>query len=266
MALDLELSSILASTLDATREAGLIAMHYFTNGHEAWEKGPGQIVTAADIEIDRMLALALPKIAPAAWLSEETEDDLVRLKAARCWIVDPIDGTRSFAAGKPEFTISIALLENDAPILGVVFNPAKGEMFEATLGGGARLNGEGMSLGQGAEIGGARIVVSHTENRRRHFSKLFPQAHVTEIGSLAYKLARVAAGHFDAYFSWRKAHDWDIAAAALMLEESGAAFSDAKGGPILLNQSDPRHHGLIAAPPPLHGKLAEQSRLQQLNQ
>lgn len=78
----------LAATIDAVREAGRIAMHYFDNGHESWEKGPGQIVTAADIEIDKMLARELPKIVPAAWLSEETEDDPARLTAAKVWVVD----------------------------------------------------------------------------------------------------------------------------------------------------------------------------------
>lgn len=254
----------LAATLEAAREAGRIAMHYFEHGHEAWEKGPGQIVTAADIEIDQMLAKALPGIVPAAWLSEETEDDPVRLHANKVWIVDPIDGTRSFAAGKPEFTISIALIEAGQPVLGIVFNPARNEMFEATLGGGGYLNGEPIQARPAVALEGAEIVVSHTENRRRQFSALFPQAHVTEIGSLAYKLARVAAGDFDAYFSWRKAYDWDIAAAVLLLAEAGADFTNAHGGVISLNAADPRHDGLIAAANPLHDDLLEQSRRKRL--
>ena len=255
MALDAEL----AQTIAATREAGLIAMHYFENGHDAWEKGPGQIVTAADIEIDRLLATELPKIVSAAWLSEETEDDPARLNSKRQWIVDPIDGTRSFAAGKPEFTISVALAEAGQCILGVVLNPAKDEIFCALRNGGASLNDTPMLARPGRSMAGAEIVVSHTENRRRKFSEHFPQAHVTEIGSLAYKLARVAAGHYDAYFSWRKAHDWDIAAAALLLAEAGAEFSDACGHAIKLNQADPLHNGLVAGSARLHGELVAHS-------
>lgn len=249
----------LEPTLDAARHAGEIAMRHFCNGHATWEKGPGQIVTAADIEIDQMLFKALPKIAPAAWLSEETEDNSKRLQDSLVWIVDPIDGTRSFAAGKPEFTISIGLVEHGHPILGIVFNPAKDEMFEATLGYGAFRNGVALKANTNVSLEGGQIVVSHTENKRRRFSEMFPQAHVTEIGSLAYKLARVAAGDFDAYFSWRKAHDWDIAAAALMLSEAGALFSNANGDPIRLNEADPRHHGLIASSGPLHAQLVDQS-------
>lgn len=179
-------------------------------------------------------------------------------------LVDPIDGTRSFALGKPEFTISVALVEAGRPILGVILNPAKDELFEVETAGVPLLNGKAIQASTTTTLDGAAIVVSHTENRRRRFSEWFPQAHVTEIGSLAYKLARVAAGHFDAYFSWRWAHDWDIAAAALLLERVGAGFSDAEGAPLAFNRSEPRHHGLIAANEPLHLPLVDKSKAKRL--
>lgn len=259
MAMSMPDHEALSAVTDAAREAGRIAMRHFRSGHETWEKGPGQIVTAADIEIDHFLRETLPAIVPAAWMSEETEDDPSRLDAERLWIVDPIDGTRSFAEGKPEFTISIALVEHRTPIFGIVLNPALEETFTAIKGDGAKLDGKPVSARAYDGLEGAEIVVSQTENRRRRFTEVFPQAHVTVIGSLAYKLAAVAAGRFDAYFSWRRSHDWDIAAAMLLLAESGATLSDAQGRPIMLNAAEPRQDGLIAASGTLHDALVASS-------
>lgn len=242
---------------DAVVEAGRIAMRHFRSEHRRWEKGPGQIVTEADIAIDRYLHAALRREHPTdGWLSEETEDDSARLGRHRVWVVDPIDGTRSFAEGLPEFTISVALLVDGLPALGFVYNPATAEMFEARRGGGAFLNGRRVEAARPASLEGASIVCSKGENRRRHFEELLPHARLTTIGSLAYKLALVAAGRFDAYLSWRRSHDWDIAAAALLLSEAGAVLSDGGGDPIALNQPHPVHDGLIAAAPELHAAIA----------
>ncbi|MCB2055091.1 MAG: 3'(2'),5'-bisphosphate nucleotidase CysQ [Geminicoccaceae bacterium] len=251
---------MLALAIDAAREAGAIAMRHFRADPDTWDKGPGQVVTQADIEIDRHLHDRLMIDPATAWLSEETEDDLVRLKAERLWIVDPIDGTRSFVEGRPEFTISIALADRSGPLVGVVFNPATGQLYEAARGAGARLNGASLTMPARSGIDGASIVVSAGENRRRNFAAMFTSAEVTTVGSLAYKLARVAASDFDAFFSWRKANDWDIAAAALILAEAGGELSDANGEPIRLNDADTRHQGLIAAASPLHGELVRHSR------
>jgi len=259
MALTAPGDQALDAVTEAAREAGRIAMRHFRSGHATWQKGPGQIVTAADIEIDHFLRDALPGIVPAAWMSEETEDDPARLEADRLWIVDPIDGTRSFAEGKPEFAVSIALVEQRAPVFAIVFNPALDQLFSAIRGKGTRLDGRPVRARSHAGLDGAEIVVSQTEDRRRRFTEWFPQAHVTVIGSLAYKLARVAAGHFDAYFSWRRSHDWDIAAAMLLLAEAGATLSDAHGRPIMLNAAEPTQDGLIAACGKLHGALVARS-------
>jgi myo-inositol-1(or 4)-monophosphatase len=241
---------------DAVVESGRIAMRFFRRGHERWEKGPGQVVTEADIAIDRYLHATLLAGEPSAgWLSEETEDDPSRIGRHNLWVVDPIDGTRSFAEGKAEFTICVALLTSDRPVLGFVYNPATGEMFEARRGEGAFLNGEPMKASARTDLAGASIVCSQGENRRRHFEAMLPHTKVTTIGSLAYKLVLVAAGRYDGYISWRRTHDWDIAAAALLLEESGALLTEASGAPIRLNRDVPRHDGILAAPPELHAQL-----------
>lgn len=245
----------------AVVEAGRIAMRYFRQKHDRWEKGPGQIVTEADVAIDRFLhAELLRDPATDGWLSEETEDDRLRLERRRVWVVDPIDGTRSFAEGTPEFTISVGLLVNDQPVLGFVLNPAKVELFEARRGEGAFLNGRPIRVTGARALEGARIVASKFESRRRNFAALLPRAELSNIGSLAYKLALVAAGRFDGYLSWRRTHDWDIAAAVLLLAEAGGVITDADGAPIRLNRPEPRHPGLIAAGPALHAALLAATR------
>jgi myo-inositol-1(or 4)-monophosphatase len=246
----------IAHARDAVLEAGRIAMGFFRQEHERWEKGPGQVVTEADVAIDRFLHRELLGRHPEdGWLSEETEDDRARLGRRRVWVVDPIDGTRSFAEGTPEFTVCVGLLVDGAPVLGFVLNPATEEMFEARLGEGAYRNGERLRASGASSLAGARIAASKFESRKRNFASLFPTAQLTGIGSLAYKLALVASGRFDGYLSWRRTHDWDIAAAVLILEEAGAVITEAGGGAIRLNQPEPRHPGLIAAGPTLHAPL-----------
>jgi myo-inositol-1(or 4)-monophosphatase len=250
----------LARARPAVRAAGEIAMRYFQRAHRSWEKEPGQIVTEADIEIDHHLQAALLDGDDAGWLSEETADDGSRFTHRRLWVVDPIDGTRSFAKGRPEFTICVALLVANEPVMGLVLNPATDELFEATAGGGARLNGEPALVATATALADAAIAVSETENRRRDFGRFIPEARFTTIGSLAYKLALVAAGRFDAYLSWRRAQDWDIAAAHLLLTEAGGRLTAADGSPIRYNRPSPIHHGLVAATPLLHTALIEASR------
>ncbi|MFO1037328.1 MAG: 3'(2'),5'-bisphosphate nucleotidase CysQ [Geminicoccaceae bacterium] len=245
-----------ARAREAVLEAGRIAMCFFRKKHERWEKGPGQIVTEADIAIDRYLATALRAGNEGdGWLSEETEDDPTRLGRSRVWVVDPIDGTRSYADGVPEFSISVALLVDDVPALGFVYNPATEEMFEARAGSGTLLNGRPVHVAPRTTLAGAKIVCSSTENRRRHFADVLPSVELSTIGSLAYKLALVAAGRFDGYISWRRTNDWDIAAAVLLLAESGATLTDAEGMSISLNRPTPQHRGILAAAPDLHRAL-----------
>lgn len=240
----------------AVIEAGRIAMRYFRLAYERWEKSPGQIVTEADLAVDRYLHATLRRDhATDGWLSEETEDDRIRLQRRRVWVVDPIDGTRSFAEGVAEFTISVALLIDNLPVLGFVLNPATDELFEARVGEGAYLNGTRLQASDVDSLLEARIVASKFETRRRGFAQLLPSARMSSLGSLAYKLALVAAGRFDGYLSWRRTHDWDIAAAVLLLAEAGAVLTDAFGGPIHLNQPDPIHQGLLAAGHALHPAL-----------
>ncbi len=243
---DLDADRSLLST--AVAEAGDIARRHFEKGAKQWQKGPGQIVTEADIAVDHHLRSRLIGARPGdGWLSEEREDDGSRHRRRRVWIVDPIDGTRSFAAGVAEFTISIALAIDGEPVLGSVLNPITSEHFEAVSGRGARLNGEPLRPDRRATVEGAALLASWTEMKKRHWQDVMPEASFTTIGSLAYKLALVAAGRFSGLVSLRSCNDWDIAAALLLLREAGAPVGDGEGRPIRLNKPASTHRGLVAA-------------------
>ncbi len=232
----------------AVVNAGAIALRHFRVDAKQWYKGPGQIVTEADIEVDRYLHDTLIKARPDdGWLSEERQDDGSRHRCQRVWVVDPIDGTRSFAEGVPEFTVSVALVEAGKPVLGAVFNPATNEHFQAVAGGGATLNDQPLMPSDHQEIADATLLASSGEMRKRRWSERMPSAAFTTIGSLAYKLALVAAGRFDGLVSLRSCNDWDLAAAVLLLQEAGGWLGDASGKFLALNGPTLRHDGLVAA-------------------
>lgn len=232
----------------AVAAAGEVALDHFRAQGAHWFKAPGQIVTAADLEVDRLLHDALTGAFPEdGWLSEERPDDRARLERRRVWVVDPIDGTRAFARGLPEFAISVALLCDGTPLLGVVYNPATGECFEAERGCGAWCGGERLRVSAHAALEGARLLSSRTEMDKRNWPALMPEAAFTDLSSLAYKLALVAAGRFDGLVSRRPSHDWDLAAALLLIAEAGGRLSEADGAALVLNRPEPRHAGLAAA-------------------
>ncbi len=242
------LSADAALLSTAVSEAGSIALRHFQKGGRRWQKGPGQIVTEADIEIDQALHDILIGARPDdGWVSEERPDDGSRHRCQRVWIVDPIDGTRSFAEGTPEFAISIALAEQGKPVLASVFNPATDEHFQAMAGQGATIGQLKLSPSDHLEIDGAKLLVSSSETKKRRWPEQMPAAKFTTIGSLAYKLALVAAGRFDGLVSLRPSNDWDLAAAALLIREAGGWLGDASGQPLVLNGPTLRHEGLVAA-------------------
>lgn len=256
MPLNPDLAEIRARALSVLPKASAIAMEHFHRAAGGWEKGPGQIVTAADLAIDRLLREHLQHPGEA-WLSEESADDGSRLERPTCWVVDPIDGTRSFAQGRPEFSICIGYMVGHRPVFGIVANPATGECFEATRGQGARLNGQALTPLADLEMEAPRIAASRSEVKKRPLAWLAPDASWTMLGSLALKLAFVAANRFDAYVTLRRTHDWDIAAADVILQEVGVQLVDPAGLPIRYDRDPPSHAGLIAAPPRLRRKLLD---------
>lgn len=247
-----DLSAQLDRLLAIAEEGGRIALGYFRPGLSTragveW-KGDGSPVTEADLKVDSFLARELSALWPdAAWLSEESADDPARLAAPRVIIVDPIDGTRGFARGEANWAVSIALVQAGRPICAIVHAPALTETYVATAGGGARLNGRPLKLDNQFRDLRTDLRVSCPGT----LVKALQRAGMSfdfqpKIPSLALRVAKVASGVYDAGLTTSDSHDWDIAAADLILEEAGGFLSGLDGAPIAYNREDPRH-GVLAA-------------------
>lgn len=251
-----------ALLVDSLREAGGIARKYFGGSYRKWDKGGGNPVTEADIAIDRRLHAILRGERPDyGWLSEETEDDFSRLAASRVFVVDPIDGTFAFVRGRPHFTIVAAVVTEGRPVSAAIYNPITDEMFEASLGAGARLSGEVVHASDRAAFENARILGGKNMFAAALWKEPWPASMTVENrSSLAYRLALVAEGQFDAMVSLSTKHDWDLAAGDLILHEAGGRLSSQTGETLLYNQAEPLQHGVIGAGPGLHGKLLARFR------
>lgn len=242
----------------AAREAGELARKFYIDGAQAWDKNKNDPVTEADVAVDALLKERLQEAAPEnGWLSEETEDDPIRLNKRRVWVVDPIDGTRAFIKRQPEFVISIGLVESGEPVAGVIYNPLTEEMFEAAKGMGARLNGVTLNHSDFDQLAGAKILVSQMELDQTPLQDLLGDVETTSINSIAFKLVLVAAGRFDALISLRSANDWDICAAVIIAQEANCTVSDLKGAPFNFNRQHTKHPTLLIAPPHLHAIMRD---------
>ncbi|MFU0503501.1 3'(2'),5'-bisphosphate nucleotidase CysQ [Pseudaminobacter sp. NGMCC 1.201702] len=236
--------------LEAAREAGEIALRYFKKDPRVWMKAGQSPVSEADYAADKFLRETLMAARPDyGWLSEETADDAARLQARRTFVVDPIDGTRAFIQGLETWCVSVAVVEGGQTIAGVLDCPALGEIFSALPGRGARRNGEVIHVreaGELVEIGGPKhffdAMPRHWQQRVRR---------VAHIPSLAYRLAMIAEGRLDATFVRSNAHDWDIAAADLILREAGGQMLDAFGKPPSYGGRVSKHGVLVAGSGPL---------------
>lgn len=255
---DAGIADALERARTAVDEASARALRSFRRPCERWEKGPGQIVTDADLAIDRILRERLPR-GGEGWISEES---LAQAAApgAPTWVVDPIDGTRSFANGVAEFSISVALVAAGRPLLAVLANPATGERYEAVAGHGATASVGDRPVGalaatRARSFAETSILVSESDRQRRRFAERLAGARLIAKGSLAYKLALVASGAHDAFVSGRAAHDWDIAAGVLLVREAGGRVTDLRGEEIVLGLAEARHQGLLAAGAALHASL-----------
>lgn len=225
--------------------AGIIAAGFFRQTIKTWTKENASPVTEADIIVDKFLNAALTTARPDyGWLSEETADNPSRLDKRRCFIVDPIDGTRGFIRGDDHWTISVAVVEDGVPIAGVVYAPARDELYDACLGGGARFNGR--PLVRQSQPGLGPIIPApgavHAELQAAGLDYVRGPA----LPSLAYRLVQVATGMLDAAVARRGAQDWDIAGAAIILAEAGIPFEDVCLGPPRFNRADVRHGALAA--------------------
>ena len=217
--------------IQAALSAAEEAVRPFTPGAVEFETKDrrGDPLTEADLAVDRVLREALPR-AGEGWLSEETADDRSRLGCDRCWVVDPVDGTREFVAGIPEWCISIGLVEGGNPVAGGILNPATGERIVGAVETGVTLNGEAVSCDPDMGLGGARIYASRSEVGRGEWERYAEaEFEVVPCGSVAYKLGLVAAGRADATITLVPKHEWDVVAGAALVRAAGLRVIHADG-------------------------------------
>jgi len=247
-------TKLLVATL---REAGNIARRYYGGKYKTWNKSHGNPVSDADIEIDRFLKhTLLPQRPDYGWLSEETDDDPARLSCERVFVVDPIDGTYGFLKQRPQFTIVAAVVENGRPVAASIYNPITGEMFEATQGTGALKNGGRIFVSTRSGFEGAKLLAEKKLMDPARWATPWPESVIAETrASVAYRMALVASGEFDATLSLTQKSDWDLAAADLIVHEAGGLVTTRESDLLIYNRQSVIHHSLICAGPQLHRRI-----------
>ncbi len=238
---------------DAAEEGGALALKLLNAGLNIEKKLDGTPVTDADLAVDAFLTERLRAARPDyAWLSEETADNTDRLTARRVFIVDPIDGTRAYMRGKPWWAVSIAVVEDGRPVAGVVYAAALNERYQAIAGGGATLNGGAIRASKTAALEECRMLGDENMFAHPAWPNPWPRMTIESRNAIAYRMALVAAGTFDAALALSAKSEWDVAAAALIATEAGAAVSDHKGEPFAFNTPKAKARSLICAAPSVY--------------
>ncbi|HET9597765.1 MAG TPA: 3'(2'),5'-bisphosphate nucleotidase CysQ [Anaeromyxobacteraceae bacterium] len=241
------------------RAAGEVLLRHRAAGVTAGAKASGEVVTAADLEADRVIRAGLAAAFPGdALLSEETPDDPARLGCDRVWIVDPIDATSDYAAGGREHAVSIGLAIRGEAVLGVVHDPATGESFAGVVGEGAWLGGRAARVSDAADAHTAALTVSRKE-WGRGLDRRCQGMRVRPVSSVAYKMARVGVGLDDGMFSDRPRKEWDVCAGVAIVLAGGGRVTLLDGAPVAFNRASVRlPMGIVVAGPALHGALREE--------
>jgi myo-inositol-1(or 4)-monophosphatase len=253
---------------ESVRQAGTIARSFFGGAFKRWDKGRGNPVTEADLAIDRFLSERLRFARPEyGWLSEETEDDTSRLSAPAVFVVDPIDGTVAFMKQRPHFTICAGIVCDGIAVAGAVYNPITEECFTARAGRGAFLNGNPIFVSDGDRVEGCRMLgdkpmFEHAAWRTSP-NIPWPPMHIETRNSIAYRMALVAAGRFDAMMALSAKHDWDLAAADIIVREAGGVATTHTGASFSYNGATTLQPSVVAAGPALHAQLL--ARVDHLN-
>jgi len=246
----------------AVVEAGAIARSFFGGEYKRWDKGKGNPVTEADLAVDRFLNEKLRGARPGyGWLSEETDDNPARLDTRTLFVVDPIDGTVAFLKNLPDFTICAAVVHDERPVAGVVFNPISEHLYSARLGGGAFRNGVPIHPSERHELESSRMLASKSMLTHpawdRPPNRPWPPVETETLGSIAYRIVLVAQGEFDAMMALSSKRDWDLAAADLILHEAGGMLTAHDGSVFRYNRADAVQKSVVGAGPALHAQLIE---------
>ncbi|MGR6431885.1 3'(2'),5'-bisphosphate nucleotidase CysQ [Rhizobium sp. PAMB 3174] len=248
--------------VEAAREAGDVARSFWGQSPEVWWKNGGvSPVSAADYAANEVLEARLRPARPSyGWLSEESEDDPARLAASTLFVVDPIDGTRAFLAGRRTWCVSVAVVHHGRPVAGVLYAPAFGETFVAGPSGPATLNGSPITVDASRPGGPVRFATGSEMLARLADDFAADVERVDHVPSLAYRLAMIAAGRIDGTLVMRSSHDWDLAAADLILQRAGGQLVTLEGEPVRYNGASVSHGELYAASDWLLPKLLSSIR------
>jgi myo-inositol-1(or 4)-monophosphatase len=245
---------------ETVREAGLLALSLFRTELKNWTKGASSPVSEADIAVNDLLESKLRAATPDyGWLSEESVDDDSRLGKHLVWIVDPIDGTRGYLAGREDWCVSVALVEDASPVLAAVFAPVTDEFFFAARGQGAERNHVQVRAASGTDLDFSRVAGPKPLVERLNGSSGEIVLH-PRIGSLALRLCRVAQGSLDAAFAGGQSRDWDLAAANLIVQEADGNMTALSGDTISYNRREVTHGVLVAAGRDRHARIVEHFR------
>ncbi len=237
------------TAIAAAREAGVEVARMRAEGVRFGRKHGRELVSEADLRAAEILHARLIGAFPdTGWLSEEHVDTGERLRHERVWIVDPIDGTREYLVGRPEYAISVALVSGTEPALGVVYNPATEEMLASEVDGAVELETEEPP----AEFS---VLVGHGEADHDHGLPIPRGGKRKGVGSVAYRLGLISAGRGDAVVTNYGRSEWDVAAGAALCLAAGLRVTDVLGGRLQFNQPDPWVRGLLVARPGLHRRL-----------
>ncbi|WP_171101377.1 3'(2'),5'-bisphosphate nucleotidase CysQ [Ruegeria sp. HKCCD7255] len=251
----------LSLLIDAAQEAGQIATRYSGPQAQRWDKPDGAgPVTEADLAVNEMLERKLQSARPGyGWLSEETEDTDDRLGKDAVFIIDPIDGTRSFAEGSKTWAHSLAISENGIVTAAVIYLPMRDLLYAAAAGQGATLNGTPIQVSEPGGLTEAEVLAAKPNLAPHHWQAgNVPEFKRVYRPSLAYRMALVAQGRFDGMLTLRPSWEWDIAAGDLILREAGGYCTDRKGTALRFNNAHPRLNGVLAAGAHLHEVLLGQ--------
>jgi myo-inositol-1(or 4)-monophosphatase len=245
-----------AAVISAVQQAADLAHRQWRDGAvpaaKVWEKSKGDPVSEIDLAVDSMLKKRFAAILPdAAWLSEETVDDPVRLAAQRVWLVDPIDGTRDYIKGRSGWCVSVALVDNGVPVFAIMAAPAQSKLWVAKAGDGVTCNGERLSASTRKGFAGSRVPTDALSQVDHDLTI------VEKPNSIAMRITMVACDRADLVATLRWGHEWDVAAAHLVAQEAGAVVTNALGQPILYNKPDPKDFGLICSAPDIHDAAVE---------